>query len=110
MTKSQRRNLKLYARYRNTPPTVGGLLRENLWRYGLSFVALFLLYSLAPAAQLEALPLILGGMLIGVLARDLNRYWTFVRTWPATAAVLDWERVEDLLATSAAAKSPGRRD
>ena len=97
LTKSERRNLQLYERYRDAPPTLWGLIKLNLLRYLVSALLVFLLYQIAPGAGLESLALIVIGLFIGSLVRELAHFWRFVRFWPTQSAVMDWQRVEDLL-------------
>ncbi|HSG17855.1 MAG TPA: hypothetical protein VLE70_16240 [Anaerolineae bacterium] len=97
LTKSQRRNLELYATYRSAPPTFWSLFRHNLPRLVFMALLVFLLYLLAPTAGTEWLALIATGLFLGVLGRDIGRFWQFVRMWPALAAVLDWQRLDMLL-------------
>jgi len=98
LTKEQRRNLELYARYRSAPPTLWQLFRLNARRYLLVAALLAIVFLLAPLAGTQSLAYLAAGMLLGAIVRDIGTFWRFVRVWPATAAVLDWERVETLVA------------
>ena len=97
LTKGQRRNLELYATYRSAPPTFWQLLRVNLPRLAFMALLVVLLYVLAPTAGTEWLALMVTGLFLGVLVRDIGRFWQFVRMWPVLAAVLDWQRIDRLL-------------
>ncbi len=97
LTKSVRKNLQLYERYRDTPPTFWSLIKLNLLRYLGSALLVFLLYQIAPSAVLESLALIVIGLFVGSLVRDLSHFCRFVRFWPTQSAIMDWQRVEDLL-------------
>ena len=97
LTKSQRRNLELYATYRSAPPTFWHLFRQNLPRLVFMALLVVLIYVLAPTAGTEWLALFVTGLFLGVLVRDLGRFWQFVRMWPVLAAVLDWQRLDMLL-------------
>ena len=97
LTKAQRRNLELYATYHSAPPTFWQLFRQNLLRYMAIALLVSLLLALAPTAGTESLALIALGLFLGVLARDVSRFRQFVHIWPATAAVLDWQRLDALL-------------
>ena len=97
LTKAQRRNLELYAQYHATPPTFWQIFRMNLTRYLILAVLIFLVYILARTAGTEALAMIAIGLFLGVLLRDISRFRQFVYMWPATSAVIDWDRLEVLL-------------
>jgi hypothetical protein len=109
LTKAQRRNLELYAIYRSAPPTFWQLFRHNLLRYVVILLLLMLLFVLAPVAGSETFPLMATGFFLGALARDLGRFWQFVRIWPALAIVLDWQQLDALLSDPTAAL-PDKRD
>ena len=97
LTKEQVQNLELYARYRTSPPTFWQLFRLNLKRYLLVAALVVILFLLAPTAGVQWPAGLAAGLLLGAILRDVATFWRFVRVWPATAAVLDWERVEALL-------------
>lgn len=101
LTREQERNLELYKIYRDHPPSVWQLFRANLWRYLLLAFLVLVLYLLAPAAGIEALPLLVTGLFLGVLGRDLGTFLRFIRLWPVTTTVIDWPRLEALLAAAA---------
>ena len=103
LTKSQRRNLELYVTYRSTPPTFWQLFRQNLPRFAFMALLVVLLYVFAPTGGTEWLALIVTGLFLGVLARDIVRFWQFVRMWPVLADVLDWQRIGRLLSNRGAA-------
>lgn len=102
LTKEQRRNLELYATYHSEPPTIWQLFKLNLARYLVITVLLIILFILALLTGTESLALILTGIFLGVLIRDITRFRLFVRVWPATSAVLDWEKIDVLLSRTEA--------
>ena len=53
---------------------------------------------LMAALKAPAFSFILVGMVIGTLSRDLGAFRKTVRVWPALAAVLDFNRIDQLLA------------
>jgi hypothetical protein len=97
LTKAQRKNLELYAAYRSNTPTIWRLFRQNLVRYLVIAALIMLLNILSPSVGMESIALIFIGLFLGTLFRDVGTIWRFVRIWPATAAVLDWERLDTLL-------------
>ena len=90
LTKQQRNNLELYAAYRSEPPTLGQLLRINLPRYLLAAALTIVVYMLAPSTGIQSLSLILIGLILGAVLRDIGYFWRFVRFWPVQSAVMDW--------------------
>ena len=97
LTKAQRRNLELYATYRIKLPSFWQLFRANLARYLVITALLILFFILASITGTESLALILTGLFLGALMRDITRFLQFVRMWPAISAVIDWERLDELL-------------
>jgi len=97
LSKTQRRNLELYATYHSEPPTFGKLFRLNLGRYLVITVLLILLLILTNNTAMQSLSLIAIGIFIGVLIRDITRFLYFIRVWPATSAVIDWKQLDALL-------------
>lgn len=97
LSKAQRHNLELYAIYHLKPPAFWQLFRSNLARYLVIAALLMLIFLLAPITGTEWLALILTGVFLGALVRDISRFLQFVRMWPAISAVIDWERLDELL-------------
>ncbi len=101
LTKVQRQNLKLYVQYRSSPPTIWFLIRRNLFkRYLIPGFLVILLLLIAPTAGLGAIAWLAVGMLFSATLRDVALFRRFVHLWPVTSAVLDWERIDELLAES----------
>ena len=97
LTKEQRRNLELYAKYRSSPPTFWELFRLNLPRYLLFAALIVIVYLLVQLGAPQPVVWLGAGLLLGAILRDVGTFWRFVRVWPATAAVIDWDQVEGLL-------------
>lgn len=104
LTREQRKSLELYKIYRDSPPSIWQLLWANSPRYLLFAFLVLLLYVLAPLAGTDSAPLVATGLFLGVLGRDIGRFLQFIRVWPATAAVIDWPRLETLLVEPSQAK------
>ena len=98
LTNAQRSNLELYVAYRFNPPTFWSLFSKNLIRYLVIAGLIVLLALLGLIAGTETFTLFAMGLFIGILFRDIGLFLRFLRVWPATAAVLDWPRLEALLA------------
>jgi ABC-type long-subunit fatty acid transport system fused permease/ATPase subunit len=101
LNKAQRRNLELYRQYREETPTLFNLFRGNLWRYLLMVAFAILAMLLIPSLANGAVVYGVLGLVVGAILRDVGYFRQFRQVWPATAAVLDWERVEALLAGEA---------
>ena len=100
LTKAQKQSLAFYARYRTLPPTFWFLISRNLVRYLILFVLILFLVVIAPYTFIEPIRWVAIGVFFGVILRDIGLFWRAVNIWPMTAAVLDWERVDQLLAES----------
>ncbi len=97
LTKEQQQNLELYAKYRISPPTFWELFRLNLPRYVVFAALIAIVFFLVQFGAPQAVAWLGAGLLLGAILRDVGTFWRFVRVWPATAAVIDWDRVEALL-------------
>jgi hypothetical protein len=97
LTTHQIRQLQLTRRLRDEPPTVSGFFWSGRWRY----VYLVALGAIATAFFVWGGWPIVGGFFAGlVLANfqcDLRWYREFVRTWPMSREITNWQRVDDLL-------------
>ncbi len=98
--------LAQYLRYRTAPPTVASIVRRSLrgWAIivGIFAVAIVVEY----AVRLPLVAALLAGVLVGRIVRDLTSYRQFVRQWPLTSRVLDWDKIDRLAAR--AGMSPDR--
>jgi hypothetical protein len=98
MTRAQKRQLQVYLYFKQRPMTVAGLVLVN-WRqlavmYG--FLTIAASYSFA-SGDLFWCWLYVAASLT-VLLRDLGNFIRWSRAWPLTAAVLNWEIIEQLAA------------
>ena len=94
----QRKTLELYQNLQHSPPTVSRLLALTARNYLRLLLVIGAGIVLMLSLRAPAFSLILVGMLIGVLSRDLGAFRKTVRVWPALVAVLDWNRIDQLLA------------
>jgi hypothetical protein len=95
--KTQQQIIRLYLEYRDSPPGLVQLVRRNLGHYLLRILIAALAIMLAYMLQRPELAFLVLGMLVGALLRDLAFFNRLARTWPTTASVLDWDRIEALL-------------
>lgn len=103
LTRYERRVLAKLAEYRHAPPTVGRLWRQSLGIH-LILVALLGGYAAICAMLLSGqVALVLTGVLVGTLARDLAWFRAATRSWPIQAALMDFDEAERLLRDDAPA-------
>ena len=57
-------------------------------------------------AEVTAGIYVLVGLFIGAMLRDIGWLRRFVKTWPSTAAVLDWDILETLLEEESSPEEP----
>jgi hypothetical protein len=115
-TDKQLAQLRLQRELREHPPTLAWFLRRNGRIYllmvvlGAATTGFFAWAGWVPAATFFA------GFVSATLVRDLKWFRQFVRGWPLSHAITDWERVDALLdehasrsyhATHKAASRPG---
>lgn len=90
--------LRLLRSFRATPPTVGRYLRINWWLPLLQLAAGGATVAIASWAGLTALAWACGGAFAAMMLRDVGWYRQNVLAWPLTREILDWDRVDALLA------------
>lgn len=95
--------LRFYARFRNRKPTVFEALARQPLAYWLvtaaliSFIAACYIYSGGEVA------LVLLAMAVGGFLRDLGWLLRFKRDWPTLNRVLNWQALEEELASNRSA-------
>ena len=97
LTPQQRKVLQNFYEYCDQPPTLATLLRKSLLAIGFQQttlvgwgVVLFLL-------EQETLALIVWGIAVGVLLQQYVQFRVFLRIWPAVEAVIDRDRLDELV-------------
>jgi hypothetical protein len=98
ITKIQRRLLKFYLQHRTTPPSIGSVLRS----FAVPWLVLALLAGGSTWfiwAGWPAIAWLFIGACAGAVLRDIGRIQLLCRTWPVTQTSLDWQRVQELLAS-----------
>ena len=89
LTPLQRKYLRNLLEYCRTPPTLARIYRKVMPSYiPLVFFTAFIAYLCFFTERFETAWL-LGGMILGMLARDLGNFRQTVRLWPASEAVMD---------------------
>jgi glutaredoxin len=100
LTKLDAAVLERLCKYRAVAPTLGERLKAmSAW------TGLVLLLCVAATVALARLDLpgvafIPAGVFLGALCRDIASQQRFVKAWPLNNEVMDWARVEQLLATA----------
>jgi hypothetical protein len=94
LTAAHRRVLKFYHRLHGTRPTMLSLLTLVWWRYLLVVVLAAIAVLILPAG----LGLLFVGFVLGMIVRDLQRYWHWAQLWSMDERILAWDEIEALLA------------
>lgn len=93
-TSTHRRALKYCRRPHARQPTMLSLLASICWRYLLVVIVTAIAVLILPAT----LNLLLAGFILGVIVRDLQRFWHWPRLWPMYETILVWDEIDALLA------------
>ena len=98
LTKLQRSHLEFSRRYRNEPLILGTLLWAMKFKYlagalyfGASAVLTYAIWGVFP-------PILLAVSFVTLLLRDFGVFLRTVQIWPVQQQVIDWEKVDQLLA------------
>lgn len=93
----QRKLLNRYMGYRAKPPTALGLLAKSAPRYIVvtAILGAAALLSLEPDER--SIAFVALGMWIGITTGYLREIIAALRLWPVVAAVLDWNKIDELL-------------
>ena len=97
----QRRNVEIWLQFREKPMSIPGLVWANRRMYAL-LIGLFA--AIGAFFYVLAGPLaacFLGVALLAVLVRDIGFYRRSAAIWPLMQTVMDWNKVEALLADDA---------
>jgi hypothetical protein len=99
LSPAARAQLRFFLRFRDQPLTVWGQFAANRRRYAIllatTFIAGALLYLLAgPIAAA-----FVGVVFATAVVRDIGLFRRGALGWPVTRSVIDWQRVEQLLAS-----------
>ena len=92
LTAAHRRALKYYQRLHGTRPTMLSLLTPVWWRYLLAVGVTAIAVLILPTA----LSFLLAGLILGMVVRDLQRYWHWARLWPMYEQIFAWDEIDAL--------------
>ncbi len=98
LTALQRKTLEQYRGFHDAPPTVGGLVALAAGRHLLLVLLFGIGVVMVLAVEIPSAAFILVGMVIGAISRDWGTFRRFVRVWPVLSNVLDWARIDGMLA------------
>lgn len=99
INQAQRKSLENIQSLRRSQATVWGQIRRHLWIYIIRLIGVIILIPLAVLLD-SGILLLLTGVVLGATFRDLQNSFIWRKIWPVLAAVLDWERIDELLASS----------
>lgn len=70
------------------------LLAPAWWRYMLVVIVTAIAVLVLPSA----LNFLLVGFVLGMIFRDLQRFWHWARLWPLYKQIFAWDEIDALLA------------
>lgn len=96
LSRIQRRTLLHYRGLQSDQASIFGQIRRNLGVYTYLLVVAVVLVPIGFTVD-ESFGMILLGILLGYLIRDIRHFIMVNRVWPIMANVLNWQRIEELL-------------
>lgn len=96
LTPLQRKYIRNLWEYCQTPPTLGRIYAKTGRAYFVLIALGALLVYLCLFVGRYDLAWFSGGMIAGILLRDLGTFRRAIHLWPATAVILDREKVAEL--------------
>ena len=100
LTEIQIRKLELSRSFGSQGPTIGWLLRQSMRSYLLLLAIMIPLGAYYWQAGTPALSAFFAGLFIATVARDYRWHKQFVRDWPLSREITDWDLVDELLANA----------
>jgi hypothetical protein len=98
INKPQAALLEIYRRFRTSPPGYADFFRTAWLKYLLLAVAVVApSVAIAFAAGWPSIAAFAVGMVFGVALNDESGFRQLLRLWPAIEAVLDWNKIDQLL-------------
>ena len=97
LTALQRKVLRNYREYCDQTPTLSTLLIKSLPVLSLLVIYIVVAGGLMLFVDMGNAALFLWGMGAGVLLHQVSVFRVFLRVWPAVAAIVDRQRLDELL-------------
>jgi hypothetical protein len=97
LTPLQRKYLQNLWEYCRTPPTLARIYQKAAPGYLLVFAVMSLMIYYWYAIERYEIAWLFGGMLVGMMLSHLSFFRRSIRLWPAIDAVLDRERIAELI-------------
>jgi len=97
LTPAQAAALKRLQKYRVTSPALGERLRLAAGFMVVLLLPVLLLGYLTVRLQLPGGLLVLAGVYVGAVAREIGQQRRFVHYWPLNREITDWDKVEKIL-------------
>ena len=98
LTPLQRTVLESYRTFRESPLTIWRLVVLSSSRQALLFIIFSIMSIIFYLEVSESAGVFSAGAGFGVISRDFAHYRMRVRIWPIATRVLDWQKIDDLLA------------
>ena len=98
LTALQRTVLASYRTFRESPLTVWRLMAFSSQSHAILFIVFSLGSIILYLEVSESAAWVFAGGGLGAIARDLAHFRMRVRIWPVVKRVLDWQKIDDLLA------------
>jgi hypothetical protein len=98
INKPQASLFELYRRFRTSPPRYADFFRAAWLKYLLHAVAVVApAIAIAFAAGWPSITAFAVGLVVGVALNDESGFRQLLQLWPAIEAVLDWNKIDQLL-------------
>ena len=106
LTTLQRTVLESYRTFRESPLTIWRMIVHSSKYNAILFIFFSLMSIISYLEVSESAGLFVAGMGAGAILRDFAHYRQRVRIWPVVKRVLDWQKIDDLLAGREVVDSP----
>lgn len=110
LTALQRSVLERYRSFRESPPTLWRLMALSSRNLAILFIVVSVGSIFLYLEASESASWLIAGFGVGAFLRDFGSFRTGVRIWPVIARVLDWQKIDDLLAGREVVDSPDRTE
>ena len=106
LTALQRTVLERYQSFRESPPTLWRLISLASSNLALLFIVVSVGSIFLYLNASESASWLVAGIGVGCFLRDFGSFRAGVRIWPVISRVLDWQKLDDLLAGQEVDDSP----